>query len=120
MRTQLVFHMRPRPENAPVPMFGTRDQPRPQRIKLVMPSSLALGRKDTHRNANKHSRLVGGNRPRGASPLYDMAITTDGLHRFKALSNLTRLSLHGTRLTSVEPLRPLTKITCRHLRRNFL
>jgi hypothetical protein len=43
--------------------------------------------------------------------LYDMAITTDGLHRFKALSNLTTLSLHGTRLTSVEPLRPLTKIT---------
>jgi hypothetical protein len=43
--------------------------------------------------------------------LYDMAITTDGFHRLKALSNLSTLSLHGTRLTSVEPLRPLNKIT---------
>ena len=43
--------------------------------------------------------------------LYDMAITTDGLDRLKGLSNLTTLSLHGTRLTSVESLRSLTKIT---------
>jgi Leucine-rich repeat (LRR) protein len=43
--------------------------------------------------------------------LYDMAITTDGLRRLAPLSNLTTLSLHGTRLTSIEPLRPLTKIT---------
>jgi Leucine Rich repeat len=43
--------------------------------------------------------------------LYDMAITADGLHHLRALSNLTTLSLHGTRLTSIEPLRPHTKIT---------
>jgi len=45
-----------------------------------------------------------------ALQLYDMAITTDGLHHLRDLSNLTLLSLHGTRLTSLEPLRPLTRI----------
>ena len=42
--------------------------------------------------------------------LYNVAITTDGLRQLSSLSNLTALSLHGSRVTGLEPLRPLTKI----------
>jgi Leucine-rich repeat (LRR) protein len=42
--------------------------------------------------------------------LYRMAITSNGLEHLKALPNLTSLGLHGTRVTSIEPLRPHTKI----------
>jgi internalin A len=43
--------------------------------------------------------------------LYDMAITNDGLRHLGGLSNLTILSLHGTRVTSLDPLGPLTKLS---------
>lgn len=43
--------------------------------------------------------------------LYDMAITTKGLEHLDGLSNLRVLTLHGTRITSLEPLRPLTKVS---------
>ena len=43
--------------------------------------------------------------------LYNMAITTEGLDHLKGLSNLKVLTLHGTRITSLEPLRPLTKVS---------
>jgi hypothetical protein len=46
-----------------------------------------------------------------ALQLYDMAITTDGLHHLRGLSNLTTLGLHGTRVTSLAPLRPLENLT---------
>jgi prepilin-type processing-associated H-X9-DG protein len=42
--------------------------------------------------------------------LFNEAITNEGLHRLRRLANLTVLSLHGTRVTSLEPLRPLRKI----------
>jgi internalin A len=42
--------------------------------------------------------------------LYNVAITTDGLRHLRSLSNLTARSLHGSRVTGSEPLRPLTKI----------
>jgi hypothetical protein len=42
--------------------------------------------------------------------LYNVATTTDGLRQLSSLSNLTALSLHGSRVTGLEPLRPLTKI----------
>ena len=46
--------------------------------------------------------------------LYNMAITTNGLHHLRALSNLTTLSLHGTRLTSILPSGPAYQnhLTC--------
>ena len=43
--------------------------------------------------------------------LYDMKITNDGVRRLRGLSKLTTLTLHGTRITSLEPLRPLTRLT---------
>ena len=42
--------------------------------------------------------------------LYNVAITTDGLRHLGSLSNLRSLSLHGSRVTSLVPIRPLTKI----------
>ena len=43
--------------------------------------------------------------------LYDMAITTKGLDHLQGLSNLRVLSLHGSRITGLEPLRPLAKLS---------
>jgi internalin A len=44
--------------------------------------------------------------------LRNMAITTEGLHHLGSLSNLRSLSLEGSRrVTGLEALRPLTKIT---------
>jgi hypothetical protein len=42
--------------------------------------------------------------------LFDQVITTEGLRHLGYLSKLRVLSLHGTRVTRLEPLRPLTAI----------
>ena len=42
--------------------------------------------------------------------LYNVAITTEGLHRLGHLSKLRSLSLHGSRVNHLAPLRPLTAI----------
>jgi internalin A len=43
--------------------------------------------------------------------LDNMTITTESLHHLRGLTNLTALSLHDARVTGLEPLRALTKMT---------